>query len=361
VLKANYALYWWNPGTNNIDLIVNPNAPDWYQRYAWNDANHDGVFQLGEQGQLIDQRGGVGSTQLDPNLQDARTREVATFLERELFPNIGVHAGFVWRRIDQLSQRDNKNRPISAYDVPVTIPVAGPDGKIVSGGPTVQAFDLDPASLPLSVVNLLHNTPGRDDFYNIELGAFRRLTGGWSLNASYAFRWNYDNATGYFGNTLRGQADVANPNDAINTDSGRYDFTTWTAKINGTYDAPWGLRLTPAIRMQSGQPFARTFVAPGCPTPVPAVQNCLRYSTSQRILAEPFGTRRQDNIVLLDTRIERLFRIAGSRTIAGFIDFYNLTNSNAAQNIVWGSGSSFLQPTTIVPPRLLRFGAKFDW
>jgi hypothetical protein len=296
----------------------------------------------------------VGSTLLDPNLQDQRTREVATWFERELFPNFGVHAGFVWRRIDQLYQSDNLNRPVSAFNVPVTIHDPGPDGTLGASGTAIQAWNLNPANLALPVVNLLHNTPGRDDFYNIELAANKRLSKGWSLNASYAYRWNRDNATGYFGNTVRGalstSQDVANPNELINTDNGRLVYGLWSAKINGSYDAPWGLRLTPAIRMQSGQPYARTFVATG-----------LNYSSSQRILAEPFGSRRQDNIILVDTRIERQFPIGKGRVISGFIDGYNLTNANPAQNINWGSGATFLQPTTIVPPRLFRFGAKFDW
>jgi len=349
VLKANYASYWWNPGTTAIDSVVNPNAPDWYKRYVWNDTNGDGIWEQGEQGQLNTQRGGVGSTQYDPNLQDQRTREVATWFERELFPNVGVHAGFVWRRIDQLYQSDNQNRPISAFNVPVTIHDPGPDGTLGAAGPPIQAWNLNPAYLSLPVVNYLHNTPGKDDFYNIEFAANRRLSHGWSLNASYAYRWNRDNATGYFGNTLRAQPDLSNPNDMINTDNGRYDFNLWAAKINGTYDAPWGLRLTPAIRMQSGQPYARTFLA------------TLNYSSTQRILAEPFGSRQQDNIYLVDARVEKPFRIGRAQTLTGFVDIYNLTNTNPAQNIIWSSGSTFQQPTTIVPPRLLRFGAKFDW
>ena len=203
----------------------------------------------------------MGSTQLDPNLQDTRTREFATFLERELFPNFGVHAGFVYRRIDQLSQSDNLNRPISAYNVPIAVPIPNPNGTITAGGPTLQAFNLNPANLALPVVNFLHNTPGKDDFYNLELSANRRLSHGWSLNASYSYRWNYDNANAYFGQNLRVRQDVANPNDTINTDNGRYVFGLWTAKINGSYEAPWGLRLTPAFRMQQGQPYARTFQA----------------------------------------------------------------------------------------------------
>jgi hypothetical protein len=349
VLKANYASYWWNPGTTSIDSLVNPNSPDWYRRYAWTDLNHDGVWQPGEQGQFpTSSKGGVGSTQLDPNLQDQRTREVAFWFEHELVANFGVHAGFIWRRIDQLYQSDNLNRPVSAFNVPVTIHDPGPDGTLGAAGPAIQAWNLNPANLALPVVNFLHNTPGRDDFYNVEFSANKRMSNRWSLNASYAYRWNRDNATGYFGNTTRGGQDVANPNDMINTDNGRYDFGLWSAKVNGTYDAPWGLRLTPALRLQSGQPYARTFLA------------TLNYGT-QRILTEPYGTRRQDNIILVDTRVEKVFKVAKSRTVSAFIDGYNLTNTNAAQNINWSSGSTFTTPTTILPPRLFRFGAKFDW
>jgi hypothetical protein len=82
---------------------------------------------------------------------------------------------------------------------------------------------------------------------------------------------------------------------------------------------------------------------------------------SQRFLAEPVGTRQQDNIILVDTRVEKVFKVVTGKTVSAFIDGYNLTNANAAQNINWGSGSTFLLPTTIVPPRLFRFGIKFDW
>jgi hypothetical protein len=259
-----------------------------------------------------------------------------------------VHAGFVWRKIDQLYQSDNLNRPVSAFNVPITVRDPGPDGTQTATGTPIQAWNLNPANLALPIVNFLHNTPGKDDFYNIEFSANKRMSNKWSLNASYAYRWNRDNATAYFGNTLRVRQDVANPNDAINTDNGQLVFGLWSAKINGTIDAPWGLKLTPAVRLQSGQPFARTF------------QVTLNYG-SQRFLAEPIGSRQQDNIVLIDTRVEKVFKVAKGKTISAFVDGYNLNNTNAAQNINWGSATNFLQPTTIIPPRLFRFGTKFDW
>ena len=82
---------------------------------------------------------------------------------------------------------------------------------------------------------------------------------------------------------------------------------------------------------------------------------------AQRILTEPIGTRQQDNIVLLDVRVEKLIKIGGGRSISIFGDGFNLTNANPASNINWGSGATFLTPVTIVSPRLARIGAKFEW
>jgi hypothetical protein len=207
-------------------------------------------------------------------------------------------------------------------------------------------------NLALPVVNILHNTPGEDDFYTVELSASKRSSGKWSLSGSYSYRWNYDNANGYFGQNLRVRQDVANPNDMINTDDGRYNFTSWAAKAHGTYEAPWDVKITPALRMQAGQPYGRTISA--------AAVNGINYG-SQRILTEPISSRRQDNIILLDTRVEKVIRVGGGRSVSIFADGFNLTNANPASNINWGSGSTFLLPITIVSPRLARVGAKFEW
>jgi hypothetical protein len=44
-----------------------------------------------------------------------------------------------------------------------------------------------------------------------------------------------------------------------------------------------------------------------------------------------------------------------------FVDVFSLLNGNAEQNANWSSGSSFLRPLSIVPPRLARLGAKLEW
>jgi hypothetical protein len=82
---------------------------------------------------------------------------------------------------------------------------------------------------------------------------------------------------------------------------------------------------------------------------------------SQRILREPIGTRKQDDIMIFDLRAEKYFTLPSSDRIGLFFDVYNLANSDAQQNITWNSGSAFQLPSSIVPPTIARFGLKFDW
>ena len=69
------------------------------------------------------------------------------------------------------------------------------------------------------------------------------------------------------------------------------------------------------VRAQSGQPFGRTFVA------------SLNYGT-QRVLAEPLGTSKQDTVAIADLRVERLFGLGGQRRLSAQLDVYNLLNAN---------------------------------
>src|SRR4029450_3722107 len=137
------------------------------------------------------------------------------------------------------------------------------------------------------------------------------------------YRSKYDTANVYVGQNLRVRQDVANPNDAINTDNGRYNFTLWSAKAHSTINAGWAVQATPALRFQPGQPYGRTISA--------AAANGINYG-SQRILVEPISARRQVNIIIFDIRAEKVFKVMKGQTIGLFIDGYNLTNANPAQN-----------------------------
>ena len=136
--------------------------------------------------------------------------------------------------------------------------------------------------------------------------------------------------------------------DLIHTaPDGQEQSSDIAAKVTGSWEGVWGLKVSPVYRFQSGQNFGRTIVA------------TLNYG-SVRIPAEPLNSRRQDNVSIVDLRFERVTRVRNAR-VSPFVDVYNLANANPIQNTSWSSGSSFLRPLAIVPPRVLRIGAKLDW
>jgi Carboxypeptidase regulatory-like domain len=350
IVKFNYGQYWWNPGTA-LAGNVNTNPPDTYRRYAWSDLNSNGVWDQGEQSTLLGSAGGVGSASIDPNIKDTFTREVAAWVDRELMPNFGIRTGVVYRRIDQQYQVYNPNRPYDAYTVPVTIQDPGPDGRAGTSddGGTFQGYNLNPANLALPNLSVVSNGPGVSEFWTYELTGTKRMSSNWSMLATFSYRWNNDFSTGYFGNTLRptNQPLLLSPNDLINTDEGRYKFNTYAFKLTGTYDGPWGMRFAPSYRNQSGQPFGRTFLA------------TMNYG-SQRVLAEPIDSQRMRNINVVDLRVEKSIAV-GLRKIGLVVDVYNITNANTEQNINWSSGTTYLAPSNIIGPRIVRFGGRFDW
>jgi outer membrane receptor protein involved in Fe transport len=350
ILKGNYGRYWWNPGAE-LSATANPNPPIWQRRYRWNDVNGDRLWQPGEEGLLLGALGGGATSTIAPGLEDARTEEVATWLERELAANLGVRGGFVWRTERQLSQLLNANQPFSGFSVPVTVPDPGADGIVGTSddGPAIQAWNLAPQYLGLPVRNVLTNVPSaRTNYYTWEVTATKRMSRGWSAIASLAYTTSYAQANILFDTNFRQNQLPVTPNDLINTaPDGQEKSTDIAAKVTASWEGPWGLKVSPVYRYQSGQNFGRTIVA------------TLNYG-SVRIPAEPLSARRQDNVSLIDVRIERATSVRNTR-LSPFIDVYNLTNANPIQNTSWSSGSSFLRPLAIVPPRVLRIGAKFDW
>jgi len=205
--------------------------------------------------------------------------------------------------------------------------------------------------LGLAPVNIVRNVPDADSHYwTWDITATRRFAGRWSLVAGFAHTWSREQASGYLGQPVRQNTYPLTPNDLINAGhDGRHEFRIWSAKIHGTFAGPWDVQITPFLRHQSGQPFGRTF------------STALNYANNIRILAEPIGTRRMDNITILDVRVEKGFRLGGHRRVAAFVDIFNLLNSNPEQSLSWSSGQSFLRPLSIVPPRIARIGAKIDW
>ena len=68
-----------------------------------------------------------------------------------------------------------------------------------------------------------------------------------------------------------------------------------------------------------------------------------------------------DHVVIAVARLERIFTLPRAARLSAQLDVYNLTNANPVDFLTWGSGASFLRPTSVVPPRIVRFGVTLDW
>ena len=351
IVKFSYSQYWINPGVASA-FNASPNPSLWWQRYPWSDLNGSGVWEPGEEGDVRASRGGAAAESRDPALALPFVREVTGSVERELQGQAAVRAGFVWRGLRQPFLRQNVNQPFEAFAVPVTIPDPGPDGNLgtADDGAAIEGRELSAEARGQQPINMLRNVPNSGSHYwTVDLTASKRFNGRWSLVAGFAHTWSRDHDNRYFGQPIRQNTFPVTPNDFINAGpEGRHEFRVWVAKVHGTYQAPWDLRITPLLRHQSGQPFGRTFSA------------SLNYGNNIRVLAEPVGTRRTDNVTILDVRVEKGFRFYRTRRLSGFVDVFNVLNANPEQNISWSSGS-FLQPLNIVAPRIARIGTRFDW
>ena len=91
-------------------------------------------------------------------------REVAASVERELFANVGIRTGIVWRGERQHYLRQNTNRPFEAFTVPVTIQDPGPMARSArhDDGPAIAATTCRPRSCELPQVNIVRNVPNAD-------------------------------------------------------------------------------------------------------------------------------------------------------------------------------------------------------
>ena len=273
----------------------------------------------------------------DPNLRNLYTPQVTTYLEREVAENFGIRTGFVWNGLRNQRATVNINQPFSAFDQPVVAVNPGPDGKVgtADDGATVTAYNLNPAYLSLPVSQVVENGVLRNsDYYTWEITANKRLSNRWSLLASFSNLWSRDGVT------------AATPNALINTTNGRNAYSEWQVRISSTLMIPYGIELSPMYRGQQGHPFPPTFTTK------------LNYSSGVTINANLAGEQRDDNMHVFDIRAARVFRFA-RKDLRGFIDLYNIFNTNAVQSETTSYGANYLRPITVTGPRQLRFGVRF--
>jgi hypothetical protein len=159
---------------------------------------------------------------------------------------------------------------------------------------------------------------------------------------------------------------ATNPNQLINNGE---SYSAWTSHVTGTYLAPWGIEVSPVLRMQEGEPLLQTYAVTG-----------LNVGTQYVPLA-PYGTYREPNLYLFDTRFQKNLKLHDRYRVSLYFDLFNILNSNHANaesgvvaqrsTVVNVAGNpyygqkvlyeGFGAPITILSPRIFRIGGRFSF
>jgi hypothetical protein len=373
VVKVSFGHYFNYPAAD-YGSALNPDSAGWYYEYAWKPAvplgtdtpnNH---YNAGDPlGSLIATKGGAATTAFASNLKLANTYQASAYFEQQL-AGFTLRTGFVYNNLIDIAGSVNADRPLGSYNVRKTFYVPDATNVISNSSPTVALWDLDPAISTGAVLNLYENLPENSHYYNWEVTAQKRNMGGrWSLMGSFNYTWNRTKNLGT-GTSFTPNAQINTvgcDNSAPCVTTGLEQFYNWQGKINSTIRVPWKIKVTPILRLQSGMPFGRTYstsgikVAPGSTVSEPSGLNALRLSYT--ILAEPFGAERTPTMALFDVRTEKEFQFKERYLVTGFFDLYNIFNTNSVQAVTVASGSAFLAPSNITPPRIARLGVKFQF
>jgi hypothetical protein len=375
VLKVNYGMYRFNPGVA-VAGNANPNQQVKSLTYQWLDNKvcpgcipGDKIYQPGEEGALT-ASALAGNVTVDPNIKQPLSHQATFYVEQQLSEGVGARVGFVYYSVKDQTGTFQPLRPAEAYTVPFTVVDVGPDG--IRGTADDQA--LTAYGIPSNLISscattttvtptclyptnqVVQNSGNNGSYKTFEASLNKRMSHNYSVGAGYGYTWRHDFPYGY-PNTRNGPFD--------------YDFSSAGFKANAQYNAPFGILLSAVYRYQLGENYARRVsvsTPSSCACAFSAAAGSLgsvgngtnALLTATDIFATPYNAYRQDNISVVDLRVEKTVPL-GPAKIRLFLDGFNLANAYAAETINTRAGVNFQQPTAILGPRTGRVGFRLIW
>ena len=365
VIKTSYSVYYGQMGTGTIAGTLNPVTAASI-RFPWKDVNGDRVVQASEldQSTILTFGGNYdpdrpaaleSSGTIDPHIKDDRTREAIVGVERELSRGLALGASYIWRKYDQFSWSDTVGFSSADYrQIAYTPPASScPAG---ASCPTVTYFE-PVIDEPAAYVQT--NLPDRwRDYNGVELTLTKRYSSRWQANASYA----YNSAVDHWGSAeaYEDPSNLATANGyqyAPQSGGSGIDniFTNakWLVKLSGMYLVPLAnISVAGTFDARQGYPFPTVVRTP----------NRAHRAGRVDVRLDPLGSVRLPNLNVANLRVERPFTFRGSTRFIPSLDIFNLTNANtilSRRRIQNASNANNV--SSIVSPRVVRFGVRIQW
>ena len=318
--------------------------------FRWNDANTDKDYQVGEEGTLLSIAGGPDLVSFDSSIKHPYTDEFVLGFSRELVADFSVSANYIHRRDQDLIHTIQTGIPDSSYS-PVTVNDPGPDGVAGNGDDRpLTVFAQNPATFGKELY--LETNPNKlgkpnDRTYDgFEFVANKRLSHDLQFVASLIAQ-KMDSLTPVSDFYTSGL--FFNPNDQVNARGRDPAVEPVLVKLQGTYNARWGILASGYYRYSQGVVYTRQLVVRGLP------------QGTTTVFAEPLGASELPHNHNVDLRIEKRFPVPHATRVAVSLDVFNLLNASTITAVGTSTGVNLGRPQVIVNPRLVRLGVRFTW
>jgi hypothetical protein len=346
-LKASHSRYGLQVGIDRV-LNINPTQGD-FQLCTWTDPNNDRIAQPSEISGCAGYTG-ITSHYASPDGPDwPYSDEITVGVERQLARDMRFGAMFYYRTNRKQIGTRNAAIPTSAYtQTTVNVP-NGPGGTVSAPRPTTATiFVVDPTLFGRQD-NVVDNQPYLDTKYKgVEFTASKRFSHNWQMVAGFTVGQNTGGLNVSTGSGQSATVDLNNPNNTFFSNGIVGNDSKYAFRLSGSYTAPWDIHIAGTAISNQGFPYVSQYTVTRAALPA--------LSANQNVFLAERGSERLPSVTQVDLRFSRSFGFSGGRKISPQVDIYNLTNAYTVQSTTNGVGSTYLRPTSILPPRIIRVG-----
>jgi len=365
LLKAYWGQYYSYPSTNIASAVAPLQAAT--ATFTWNNPNNL-PFNLSQLGPIVGSPSVPTGSTVQPGLKDERLDDVGTFVQQQLTDSLSIEGGFIFRELHFSPQTINLALPGSLFSLQKQVQVPATwdaNGNILTTR-AITMYDVPASQISASQNEIASPNINTQIYRNVEITLNKRLSQ--RFTAVGSFYWTHTTSSiqsiSSSGAITNGIA--TNPDQLINNGQSQ---SQWVSHVDGTYEGPWGIRISPVLRMQKGAPLTPAYAVTG-----------LNIGTLYVPLT-PTGSTYMPDLFVFDSRFEKYLTFHERYKLGLFLDIFNIFNSNAANaegsviskksttiNIAGNPANGqtvfyegFGAPTTILPPRILRIGARFSF
>jgi hypothetical protein len=331
---------------------------------CWVDSNLDGKIQANE---LIGTPSSSSSrfvngvllpagNIVDPSAKLARTREGVIGAQHELIPNLAVGVDFIYRKYDHGTgtytigyQPGGPNGSLSALYVPASY--TDPH----TGLTAIYYQICQGCTRPSGLGQIVVTNTNYQVYKGVDLTATKRYSNRWQAAVAVTIQDNPNYFPAY-------SPTFINPT-GIDYRNGVSTISRYVTKMQGSYTFKWDIAASVNFNWNQGANRGGT-TGVQINGPGQVYGGTTGHISYSRLTVQPIDQVRLADLRILDASVQKTFRFGGKYRVKASLDGFNLTNNNAvtgyASNNLSNAGG-YASPSAIVPPRIFRIGATFNF